>query len=124
LSSAHFVSCMHSTSGSAAASQRVTCGRRAMIELTFQVASFMSEPPAVAGGHVLSCLEILARPLPQAVLTSERSNQSRQQRPPHRNIIDDNMFVGRVRAVAFDAQSVEYRHAQRPDKVSIGSAAH
>src|SRR6266849_8721516 len=41
LSSAHLVSCMQSTSGCAASSQRVTCGKRAMIELTFQVAIFM-----------------------------------------------------------------------------------
>ena len=32
------------------------------------------------------------------------------------------MFVGRVRAVAFDAQSIQHRYAQGPDKISIGSA--
>src|SRR5437762_3423849 len=105
---------IQSTSGCTFCSQRVTRGKRAMIELTFQVASFMFQ----VSGFKFYDLE-----LETLNLKLERSDQSRQQRSAHRNIIGDDVLMCRVRAVAFNAEAIEYRNPQSSDKVPVGGSA-
>src|SRR5438128_2273057 len=105
---------MQSTSGCAFCNQRVTRGKRAMIELTFQVASFMFQ---------VSGFKFYYLKLETLNLKLERSDQSSQQRPAQRNSISDDVLMRRVRAVAFNAEAIEYRNPQSSDKVPVGGSA-
>jgi hypothetical protein len=66
---------------------------------------------------------MINRPLPQAVLTLQTQHESRQQRTARGDIVDYNVFVRGVRAVARHAQAIEYRHAQRANEVPIRCSA-
>src|SRR5678815_5869671 len=86
---------MQMTSGCTESSQRMTCGRRARIEFTFQVAS------SILNRHQQAADECAA--------TS--------------NVVGFNVFVHSMRAIAADTQTIEHRNTHRGQEVSIRRAA-
>src|ERR1044072_9522269 len=85
---------MQMTSGCAESSQRMTCGRRARIEFTFQVASIISN----------------------------RHQEAADQCAPTTNIDRFDVFVHSVCTIAADSQSIEHRNTHRSQEGSVRSA--
>ena len=142
LSSVHFVSCMQSTSGWTASSQRITWGKRAIIELTFQVAIFigisdfefriadfkkrLSSPRWISwfgGVTVESTFAKFEIRNPKFEIL-KGCNQPSEQRAAPRNVVNEDVFVDGVRAVAINSQSIQYRSSCCRGEVSVRSAAH
>src|SRR6185312_3034032 len=86
---------MQMTSGCTESSQRMTCGRRARIEFTFQVA-----------------INIL-----------KRHQQAADECATTSNVIGFDMFVHSVCAIAADAETIEHRNTHRGKKVSVRRTA-
>src|SRR3569832_44024 len=85
---------MQMTSGCTESSQRMTCGRRARIEFTFQVASSMLN----------------------------RHQETTDECAATRDVAGFDVFVNSVRAVAADAQTIEHRNPHGCEEVSIRRA--
>jgi hypothetical protein len=86
---------MQTTSGFTSSSQRVTAGKRASIEFTFQV----------------------------AINISLGEQETADQRAAARDVVGFNVFVNGVSAIAADSQTVEHRNPECGEKVSIRRAA-
>src|SRR5207237_1170672 len=107
---------MQRTSGWAFSSQRVMRGRRAIIELTFQVAIFISiwsAPAERCGDGALECRDTQTRgrrsKAPSSLRSagafhkSQRRDQSGQKRAAQRNIVGEDMLMRRVCTIALNA---------------------
>src|SRR5215213_711054 len=93
----HFVSCMQMTSGCTESSQRMTCGRRARIEFTFQVAT--------------------------NILNRHRHQETADECAATADVVGFNVFVYSVCAIPADAQTIEHRNTHRSQKISIRRTA-
>src|SRR5215813_8435057 len=128
---------MQRMSGFSFSSQRMTSGRRAITELTFQVAIFILEYAGKAkrrrrfsidssrsAHHESAWIQRRRRrfALP-AHSKSQTGYQSSQQRASKRNVVGQNMFVRGMRAITLHPQTIKHRHTQRADKVSVRCAS-
>src|SRR5882724_11407590 len=98
LSSMHFVSCMHRTSGLAVSSHFTACGKRASTELTFQVAIFIQRPRAT---RLLEC----------------GGNDAALQKTRCTRTLDEDRYLERqfgARALAASREMARNRQSRRP----------